>query len=123
MKVTVVLTSPEQHPISQMPDALWSVWYFNRKLLDLIEATGCPNTGCQHTLTVKGLGKDVVSWLDLFLEHYPTTLPEISAIKETIKKGIEERPDIKHLRVVLSQLTRDHDQNGININAPWFYRD
>lgn len=120
MKVRVVLSSPEQHPISAMPKALRNILYFNDDLLSLIDWNGCPNSGCEHKLAVSGERRDVIGWLDLFLEAYPDTKPEIHAIKLMIKQKFINDPD-RQITVTLRNLNKFHDSDNGIVEKHWFW--
>lgn len=124
MKVLVDLSSPEQHPTSWMPKAMRALWYRNNGLLDLINPRGCPNNGCEHTFHFSAERADVVAWLDLFVEEYPLTLPDIRVVKERIHKafvyGTDCRPD-GSFSIKLKSIKREVEYNGETLTRPWFW--
>ncbi|UQT02741.1 hypothetical protein YUBABA_00900 [Serratia phage vB_SmaM-Yubaba] len=126
MKVTVDMSAPEQHPTSLMPKALRAFWYFKEgsELRKLINYTGCPNTGCQHTLRIWGERTDVIAWLDLFQETYPDTAPEILIIKNKIRMGVVHNKGVKEdgsIFVDLKAVTRQVGYNGEILTRPYFW--
>lgn len=123
MEVTLELTAPEQHKTSHMPYALRQLHYHNDELSRIINMQGCPNTGGRHTCTVRGERADVVAWLDLFLEEYPDTKPEIDIIKRTIRREFINSPLTHNLKIKLSDLTRQHVYKGQFISRPWFWHE
>lgn len=124
MQVTVDLSSPEQHPTSAMPKAMRQLWYRNDGLLKLIEAYGCPNSGCEHTLRFTADRADVIAWLDLFVETYPETYPDIHMVKERIRLAFVQgngcRPDGSFM-IKLKDITRQVGYNGEIITRRWFW--
>lgn len=123
MKVYVDLTSPEQHDTSAMPKTLRRVLYGNPGLLRLIDNTGCPNTGCEHKLSIKGESSDVIAWLDLLADEYPDVTPEVLTIKGKINIGITEGKvgNNGYLTIKLRQITRHHRVGNELVIRPWFW--
>lgn len=126
MQVYLNLDVPEHHGSSAMPRAIRDLYYSYRNdgLLNLIKSYGCPHSGGQHKLHFTGERKDVVAWLDLFLETFPQTKPEVDAIKKRIhnafvyKTGCNSEGD---LRLELKAMLRQHGYNGEIILRPWFW--
>lgn len=121
MKVTVVLSAPEHHKTSHMPFALRQMYYGGDTLTRLIDMSGYPNNGGQHTCTISGDRADVVAWLDLFLEEYPDAKPEIDIIKRAIRREFINSPLTHRLRINLSDFTRQHVYKGQFISRKWFW--
>lgn len=122
--IYIDLSAPESHATSAMPKALRDIYYSGKRgdtLLGLIESTGYPLRGGTHALKVFGKRPDVVAWLDLFLEHYPDTKPEIDIIKKEIRKIFIHEPDRRLVQIKLSQFTRQHGYNGQLITRKWFW--
>lgn len=126
MQVYLNLDVPEHHATSHMPRAIRDLYYGakNDDLLSLIKSYGCPHSGGQHKLHFTDERKNVVAWLDLFLERFPNTEPEIKQLKKFIhnafvyKTGCNSDGD---LRLELKCLTRQHGYNGKIIMRPWFW--
>lgn len=121
MEVTVVLSVPEHHKTSHMPYAIRQMHYGNDNLSGMISMSGYPNNGGQHTCTIWGDRADVVAWLDLFLEEYPDTKPEIDIIKRTIRREFINSPLTHRLKVDLREFTRQHVYKGQFISRKWFW--
>jgi hypothetical protein len=121
MKVHLNLTSPEQHYKSAMPKALRDLHYGRSGLISLIDHTGCPNNGGQHTLTVSGERQEVVAWLDLFLEQYPETKPEVDILKRNIRREFINSPLTNSLKITLSKFMQQHSYEGTLVSKPWFW--
>lgn len=125
MEITVELTAPEQHPTSAMPKALRTFWYSSGgdDLRKLINYSGCPNTGCQHTLRIWGKRVDVLAWLDLFEESYPGVEKEIAMVKREIHKSFVQTGagSTKPARIKLANITRQVGYNGELITRRWFW--
>lgn len=121
MEVTVILTVPGHHKTSHMPHAIRQLHYGNDNLSGLISMSGYPNNGGQHTCTIWGKRPDVVAWLDLFLEEYPDTKPEIDIIKRTIRREFINSPSTRRLKVDLREFTRQHVYKGQFISRKWFW--
>lgn len=121
MEVTLNLSAPEHHDTSHMPRALRNLFYYKDDLCRAIDLYGRPNTGGQHRCTVVGKRADVVAWLDLFLEEFPDTKPEIDTVKRHIRQSFIRNPDGKTLHVTLADFTRQHVYQGGFISAPWFW--
>lgn len=121
MDVTVVLTVPEHHKTSHIPHAICHMHYYNDTLPHLINMHGCPHHGGQHTCTINGKRADVTAWLDLFLEEYPNTKPEIDIIKLTIRREFINSPLTHRLKINLSEFTRQHVYKGQSISRKWFW--
>lgn len=81
MLLTLDLSSPEQ---SVMGKAIEHYHYHENPLHGILNTKGFPHNGGSHTLSVTGNKKDLLSWLDLFLENYPSTSQEINALKEEL---------------------------------------
>lgn len=120
MNVMVVLTSPERHSTSQMPKVLREMLYGDHPLLEMIEWTGCPNNGCEHSLTVNGKRSDVVAWLDLLRETFPQVSEEVYAIKRVIHLGFVQDPS-GSMRIHLKKLTRVFTYEDRKLTRPWFW--
>lgn len=120
MKVIAVLTSPEHHPTSKMPNVLRKLLYSNDDLLNMIECTGCPNTGCEHSLTISGERSDVVAWLDLLRETYPMITDEVNAIKREIHLGFVRDPS-GTLTVRLKRILKFVTINDKTVQRNWFW--
>lgn len=126
MEVFLNLDVPEHHHSSAMPRAIRELYYAHRNdgLLSLVNSYGCPHSGGQHKFRFNGERKDVVAWLDLFLDQFPQTKPEIDAIKKRIhnafvyKTGCDSKGN---LHLDLKTLTRQHGYNGEIILRPWFW--
>lgn len=125
MKVTVALTAPEHHKTSHMPTALRQMYYQSGydELCSLIDMTGYPHNGGSHSCAISGERADVVGWLDLFLEAFPDTKPEIDIIKRTIRREFVNSPLTHHLRIDLSDFTRQHVYKGQFISRKWFWHE
>lgn len=122
--VYIQLSSPQQHPTSAMPKALHDLYYggeVENDLLRLIQFTGYPHNGGSHTFTVFGERYDAVAWLDLFLERFPETKPEIEIIKKEIRKVFLHEPSKRILYIKLSEFKRQHGYNGQLITRKWFW--
>jgi hypothetical protein len=122
MKVTVVLSAPEHHKTSHMPYALRRMYFGQDGLSRLIDMSGYPNNGGQHTCTISGERTDIIAWLDLFLEEYPDTKPEIDTLKKHIRHEFIKSPS-GHCRIVLADFTRQHVHNGKFISRRWFWHE
>lgn len=121
MEVVLDLSVPEHHKTSHMPYAMRQMYYGNGMLSRLISMHGYPNNGGQHTCTINGDRADVVAWLDLFLEEYPDTKPEIDIIKRTIRREFINSPLTHCLRIKLADFTRQHVYKGQFISRKWFW--
>ena len=122
--VYVDLSAPESHASSAMPKALRDLYYSGKRgdtLLSLIESTGYPHNGGSHTLKVFGKRYDVVAWLDLFLDQYPDTKPEIDIIKKTIRTRFLHEPDGRLFQIKLGSFTRQFGYKGEIITRKWFW--
>lgn len=126
MKVTLNLDTPEHHPTSGMPRAVRDLWYGRRgdSLTDLIDAQGCPNSGCEHKFHFSAERGEVVAWLDLFEETYPNTAPEVAILKRQIKRAVVYNEGVDsngNVKVTLKKITRQVPFNGEMIERPWFW--
>lgn len=124
MKVYLDLTSPEYHETSAMPKILRHILYHNSTLVNLIENTGCPNTGCQHKLIIKGEHTEVFAWLDLLVELYYDVTPEVMVIKHRIRDAVLSGKEINgngYFTVKLNQITRMVPIDGGIVPRPWFW--
>ena len=89
--LTLHLTCPEDSPLG---GALRHLFYSNPTLLGMIENAGSPHSGGQHRLVVYGKRKDLVSWVELFVEEYGTFACIAKAMKHM------ELPCINHAAVM-----------------------
>lgn len=123
MKVIVKLDSPQTHERSHMGTVLNKILYSRDDLLSMINYTGCPHNGGQHTLTVRGDRGDVVAWLDLFQEAYPDIAPEAMIIKSRIRtEFLRNVKDEDHvIRIDLNKIERQLPHNGELVSRPWFW--
>lgn len=123
MKVIVKLDSPQTHERSHMGSVLNKMLYGRDDLLGMINYTGCPHNGGQHTLTVRGERCDVVAWLDLFQEAYPDIAPETMIIKSRIRtEFLRNVKDEDHvIRIDLNKIERQLPHNGELVSRPWFW--
>ena len=120
MRVRLDLTSPEHHDNSAMPKVLREMLYGDHPLLEMIEWTGCPNTGCEHKLIVSGERSEVVAWLDLLKESFPQISEEMNPIKRKIHLEFIKNPS-STLRVSLKEQTRLVNIEGDVVSKPWFW--
>lgn len=69
-KVLVQLSAPER---TELGKVLFRLYYTSgRTLLDLAPGqSGYPHNGGEHTLFLEGERKDILAWLELFIEQYP----------------------------------------------------
>lgn len=116
----LILTSPEQHPSSKMPAALRHLLYSNDELLSLIDFSGCPNSGCEHTLSISGERRDILGWLDLFVDAYPGVRDEAQAIKKAIRAKFLNDPDC-NFSIKLKDIQRGVLLEGKIVRRPWFW--
>lgn len=124
--VYVELSAPQQHATSAMPKALHDLYYGGKvgdELLKLIQFNGYPHHGGSHALTIIGERYDTVAWLDLFLEHYPETKPEIDVIKKEIRKIFLRDPSKSRVFIKLQDFTRQHGYKGDLITRRWFWHE
>lgn len=123
-KLRVILDTPEHHETSGMPKAVRHLWYNNSSLANMIAHNGCPNTGGQHKLHVEGEAHEVIAWLDLFVEAYPATMPEIMMVKKEIRaKRMDAMGSEGNGTIVvnLNKIQRMFSENGEVVSKPWFW--
>lgn len=126
MQVMLNLDTPEHHPTSGMPKAIRELWYSRRGegLLGLVNAHGCPNSGCQHKFHFTAPRADTVAWLDLFLEQYPNCEPEVMVLKKAIRNAFVQGKGLNsngNLHLVLNRIPRQVPIKGVLIQRPWFW--
>lgn len=126
MQVYLNLDVPEHHERSAMPRAIRELYYSHRNdgLLNLIKSYGCPHSGGQHKLHFTAERADVVAWLDLFLETFPGTKPEVDMLKKRIHNAFVYKTGCNsegNLRLELASQVRQHGYLGEIIMRPWFW--
>lgn len=119
-KVILNLTAPEHHESSKFPGALRHLLYSNDALLELVEWNGCPNSGCEHNLTVQGNRDDIIGWLDLFVGTYPATMPEILMVKREMRSQ-QLNSEVDTIRVTLKKIKKVVTIKGEIADRPWFW--
>lgn len=121
MKFRINMTSPERHSNSKMPDTLRHLLYGNKDLLDIIEWTGCPNTGCEHSFTIEGERADVTAWLQLFKDQYPRVSDEVFALLRAIHLAFVKDADKDVTTIHLKKIERSFIYNARTITRPWYW--
>lgn len=86
MKYFVDLSSPV-HSNDGMSKALYRLYYGNSGLDDLIEMTGYPHNGGEHTCIISGSKEDIIAWLDMLESTYYGIELEIKWIKREIENS------------------------------------
>ncbi|WNV46021.1 hypothetical protein [Aeromonas phage AerS_266] len=120
--VRVDLTAPQ---VSVTGKALFHLLYNNYDLYQLApDATGCPHHGGEHSFAMVGPRQEVISWLDLFAEEYPTTKNMVEYVKNHIRKQFLQGDWRKYGRINvklknLKWLERK-DHQDLPCAVPWF---
>ena len=82
--VRLDLTTPQQSVTGRM---LHRLMYNNTTLYELApDPVGCPHNGGEHTFSITGPRVDVIAWLDLLVETYPTVEKMVLNVKRKIHK-------------------------------------
>lgn len=123
VEVRVDLTAPQN---SMTGRVLHRLLYNNQDLYDMApNAGGCPHNGGEHSFYLTGPRLEVIAWLDLFKDIYPTTAVMVDTVKGHIRKQFIDGDWRKYNRInvklkTLERLERKEHQDQ-PVSVKWFH--
>lgn len=120
--VRVDLSAPQ---VSVTGKALFHLLYNNDQLFKMApNHTGCPHHGGEHSFSITGPRQDVIAWLDLFAEEYPTVNNMVKHVKAHIRREYLQGDWRKYNRINIKlknlKWLERKDHQDLPVVIPWF---